>query len=93
LRQGAESEQTFELRNNPTTIGRSRESDIVLDDDAVSRAHAIVMRDEAGTYFIRDHNSGNGTFVNGERVTEFELEDGDEIQVGLVVMEFRLSEP
>jgi len=93
LRQGAESEHTFELRNNPTTIGRSRESDIVLDDDAVSRAHAMVMCDEVGTYFIRDHNSANGTFVNSERVTEFELEDGDVIQIGLMVLEFRLSEP
>jgi pSer/pThr/pTyr-binding forkhead associated (FHA) protein len=93
LRQGAESDRTFEVRTDRMTIGRSRESDITLEDEAVSRVHAIVTRDEDGTYRIRDQNSSNGTYVNSQRISEYALEDGDEIQVGLMVLEFRLSEP
>jgi pSer/pThr/pTyr-binding forkhead associated (FHA) protein len=91
LRQGAESDQAFEVRRDSMTIGRSRESDIFLEDEAVSRVHAIVTRDEAGTYRIHDQNSANGTYVNNQRISEQVLEDGDEIQVGLMVLAFRQS--
>jgi pSer/pThr/pTyr-binding forkhead associated (FHA) protein len=93
LRQGGESYRAFEVRKDRMTIGRSRESDIALEDEAISRVHAVVTRDEAGTYRIHDQNSANGTYVNSERISEFVLEDGDEIQLGLMVLEFRQSEP
>jgi pSer/pThr/pTyr-binding forkhead associated (FHA) protein len=93
LRQGTDSYRAFEVRKDRMTIGRSRESDIALEDEAVSRVHAIVTRDEAGTYRILDQNSANGTYVNSQRIGECVLEDGDEIQVGLMVLEFRQSEP
>jgi pSer/pThr/pTyr-binding forkhead associated (FHA) protein len=93
LRQGAGSDRTFEVHKDCMTIGRSRESDIALEDEAVSRVHAIVMRDEEGTYRIRDQNSSNGTYVNSERISEYVLEDGDEIQVGLIVLQFRQFVP
>ena len=93
LRRGAESDRAFEVHKDRMTIGRSRESDIALEDDAVSRKHAIVTRDEDGTYRICDQNSANGTYVNSQRITEYVLEDGDEIQVGLIVLEFCQSEP
>jgi pSer/pThr/pTyr-binding forkhead associated (FHA) protein len=93
VRQGDESDRAFEVRKDRMTIGRSRESDIPLEDEAVSRVHAIVMRDEDGHYLIRDQNSSNGTFVNNQRIGEHVLEDGDEIQVGLMVLEFRQFEP
>jgi pSer/pThr/pTyr-binding forkhead associated (FHA) protein len=93
LRHGEESDRIFEVRKDRMTVGRSRESDIALDDEAVSRVHAIVTRDEDGMYWICDQSSANGTYVNSERIIEYELEDGDEIQVGLMVLEFRLFEP
>ena len=94
LRQSKESDdRVFEVRQDRMTIGRSRESDIALDDECVSRTHAIITCDEAGIYSIRDQNSANGTYVNRQRVSEYVLEDGDEIQVGLIVLEFRHSEP
>jgi FHA domain len=93
LRQGEESGRAFEVHKDRLSIGRSRESDIVLEDQAVSRIHAILTRDEAGTYRLRDQNSANGTYVNSQRISEYVLEDGDEIQVGLMVLEFRQSEP
>jgi pSer/pThr/pTyr-binding forkhead associated (FHA) protein len=91
VRQGAESDRAFEVRKDRMTIGRSSECDIALGDEAISRVHAIVSRDEAGTYRIRDQNSANGTYVNSQRIGEYVLEDGDEIQVGLMVLKFRQS--
>lgn len=62
-------------------IGRSEDSDIFLVDPSVSRNHAIVeFADEAP--IVRDLESTNGTFVNGERVTERHLHAGDVITFG-----------
>jgi pSer/pThr/pTyr-binding forkhead associated (FHA) protein len=89
--QGTEEEHVFEVGNDRVTIGRSRQSDIVLDDHAVSRLHAIVTREKRGTYRLRDQDSVNGTYVNEQRIFEHVLEDGDAIQVGLTVLAFRLE--
>jgi hypothetical protein len=89
LRQGKESDRAFELRTDRMTIGRSHESDILLEDPAVSRVHALVTRDAAGIYHLVDQDSANGTFVNNQPISEQVLEDGDEIQIGLLVLTFR----
>ena len=70
------------------SIGRSRESDIFLEDLAVSRLHASIYRDDQGSYILRDENSANGTSVNGQRVNEHRLSEGDEVQVGQTTMTF-----
>ena len=88
VRQGKEPGRIFEIRKDRLTIGRSRESDIFLEDLAVSRLHTTVSRDEYGRYIMRDENSANGTYVNGQRVSEHVLEEGDEIQVGQSVLAF-----
>jgi pSer/pThr/pTyr-binding forkhead associated (FHA) protein len=88
VRQGKEPGRTYEVRKDRMTIGRSRESDIFLEDLAVSRTHTSVGRDEQGRYIVRDENSANGTYVNGQRISEYLLEDGDEIQIGQTVLAF-----
>ena len=88
IRQGKEPGRVFELRKDRLTIGRSRESDIFLEDLAVSRLHTTVNSDGNGHYIIRDEGSANGTYVNQQRVTEQSLEEGDEIQVGQTVLAF-----
>jgi pSer/pThr/pTyr-binding forkhead associated (FHA) protein len=88
VRQGKEPGREFEIRSDRMTIGRSRDSDIFLEDLAVSRLHTTVGRDNAGNYVIRDENSANGTYVNNQRITEQPLEEGDEIQVGQSVLAF-----
>jgi Inner membrane component of T3SS, cytoplasmic domain len=88
IRQGKEPGRVFELRKDRLTIGRSRESDIFLEDLAVSRLHTTVNSDGIGHYIIRDEGSANGTYVNQQRVTEQALEEGDEIQVGQTVLAF-----
>lgn len=63
-------------------IGRSSENDIVLRETNVSRYHAI-LSSEGDRWFVEDCNSGLGTSVGGERLTDRrELADGDEIEIG-----------
>ena len=78
---GGRSGETFPLETSPTTIGRSPECGIFLDDVTVSRKHAIVSQ-EGEHWHLEDQGSLNGTFVNRERVENTELSDGDELQIG-----------
>jgi pSer/pThr/pTyr-binding forkhead associated (FHA) protein len=64
-----------------TTIGRSPDCGIFLDDVTVSRKHAVLSERDGG-FFIEDQGSLNGTFVNRKRVESAQLEDGDELQIG-----------
>lgn len=65
----------------PTIAGRSPESDIYLDDVTVSRRHALFIPN-AGSFILTDADSLNGTYVNGDRVDEAYLKNGDEIHIG-----------
>jgi RNA polymerase subunit RPABC4/transcription elongation factor Spt4 len=72
----------FFLDTDVTTVGRHPDSDIQLDDVTVSRRHAELRRDPAGSFSIKDAGSLNGTYVNRRRVDEYRLSAGDEIQIG-----------
>jgi len=72
-------------------IGRAEESDVFVPDVGVSRCHADI-RWEGDAFVIADLGSANGTFVNGERVTERVLAHGDEIRVGPLTLGFRVEE-
>jgi pSer/pThr/pTyr-binding forkhead associated (FHA) protein len=63
-----------------TTIGRSKDNDIQIDNSGVSAHHAKIVQ-EGQRYFIEDTNSTNGTNVNGEPVSRQELEYGDMISI------------
>ncbi|MDE3112641.1 MAG: FHA domain-containing protein [Chloroflexota bacterium] len=69
------------LGAEPLTIGRDVENDLVLDDRRVSRRHAEI-RLRLGRYTLYDLQSTNGTFVNGRRVAEVVLSDGDRVTIG-----------
>ncbi len=62
-------------------IGRSSTCDMTMAHPNVSKHHAMLTRDQRGIW-IRDLGSTNGTFVNGVRITQAALRDGDEIQIG-----------
>jgi hypothetical protein len=64
-----------------TTIGRSPDCDVFLDDVTVSRNHAVLV-EQGDTFVIEDQGSLNGTFLNRRRIESSELEDGDELQIG-----------
>jgi pSer/pThr/pTyr-binding forkhead associated (FHA) protein len=62
-------------------IGRTPDNDIVIDNLAVSRLHAV-LEEEKGNYYVRDCDSLNGTLLNNQRVGRAKLEDGDEVCIG-----------
>ena len=78
---GGRSGETFLPQGDRTTIGRSPDCPIVLDDVTVSRRHAVLVEQD-GRWSIEDQGSLNGTFVNRRRVDSADLSDGDEIQIG-----------
>jgi FHA domain/zinc-ribbon domain len=86
---GGRSGETFSPQGDRTTIGRSPDCGIFLDDVTVSRRHAVLL-EENGRWVIEDGGSLNGTFVNRRRVERTDLEDGDEVQVGKYRMTFLL---
>ena len=73
--------ETYHPEVERTTIGRSPDCGIFLDDVTVSRKHAVLSQ-RNGVFTIEDQGSLNGTFVNRKRVESAELEDGDELQIG-----------
>jgi hypothetical protein len=71
-----------------TTLGRTPDNKIVVHTKEVSRRHAeIVMA--GGGYLVKDLGSPNGTFVNGERITEHRLQEGDKVTLGGKVFVFK----
>jgi len=79
------------LGPDPVLIGRDEQNDVVLDDRRVSRKHAEI-RLRLGRYTLFDLQSTNGTYVNGRRVTEKVLDDGDTISVGGLELLFRSAD-
>jgi len=80
----------WELDRPRLRIGRTPDNDIVIDNLAVSRLHALI-EEEKGGYFVRDCESLNGTEVNGSRITRRKLEDGDEISIAKHTILFRIQ--
>jgi hypothetical protein len=78
------------LAGSRFVIGRSRDSDLSLDDPNVSRRHAELRRED-GAWVVADLASTNGVKVNGRRVAEHRLVPGDEITVGLETLHFEVE--
>lgn len=73
------------------TIGRAEDNGLVIDDKFCSTHHALIFL-QAGQRLLRDRNSTNGTFYNGQRVTsDITLSDGDEISIGTVVLKYQAA--
>jgi uncharacterized RDD family membrane protein YckC len=70
------------------TIGRDPSNDLVLADSMVSRRHAVVEH-RGSQFFLRDCSSVNGSVVNGDRVGERALRDGDLLAIGSMRLLFR----
>ena len=79
------AEQTFRiLPGNSRTLGRATGADFIVEAALVSRVHCRVTALASGELELRDLESTNGTFVNGQRVDHARLAPGDRIQVGRV---------
>jgi len=85
---GGRAGEHFVPQGERTTIGRSPDNEIFLDDVTVSRKHAVLLQRDDGN-FIEDLGSLNGTFLNRKRIESSEkLENGDELQIGKYKLTF-----
>ena len=75
-------------RTTILTIGRDPSNDLVLPDSMVSRRHAVIEH-RGSQFFLRDSSSANGSVVNGDRVSERGLRDGDLVAIGSMRLLFR----
>jgi pSer/pThr/pTyr-binding forkhead associated (FHA) protein len=81
----------FPLKSDKQIIvGRSSELDMVLVEDMVSRKHAKIVV-SGGKVTIEDLGSTNGTFVNGEKVKQARLKEGDRILIGTSILKLVVS--
>ncbi|MFC7246956.1 FHA domain-containing protein [Catellatospora aurea] len=84
---GTQAGASYVLDRDRMFIGRNHSCDIVLDDNTISGTHAQLDCDE-GTWFIRDLNSLNGTYVNRARVQLARLSHNDQIHIGSMTFVF-----
>jgi pSer/pThr/pTyr-binding forkhead associated (FHA) protein len=78
-------EKTFRiLPGNIRTIGRATGADFIVDAGLISRVHCRLTALADGELEIKDLESTNGTYVNGERIETARLAPGDRLQVGRV---------
>jgi Nif-specific regulatory protein len=75
-----------------TLMGRGTDCHISLPDPLCSRVHAGIHCEDNERWIIRDHDSRNGTLVNGQKINDATLGDGHQIRLGTNDLEFHLSE-
>lgn len=68
-------------------IGKLSSAHLRIDDESVSRMHAVIEVTGPGTISILDLGSLRGTFVNGQKISKIKLRSGDQISVGDVQIE------
>ena len=85
--QGPDRTLHIPLGGAVTHIGRGLTADLHIDESSVSRRHAILVPRPTGARLL-DDRSANGTFVNGQRVQQADLRNGDVIVVGRVVLRY-----
>ena len=84
---GADLGKKYVLAQTSTVIGRSSKVDIQVDEDSISRSHAVI--DNFGeSVSVRDLESTNGTYVNDVPIREKRLIDGDQIKIGRTIFKF-----
>src|SRR5438477_9222996 len=84
---GNDRGKQHEMSRMITQLGRGADQDLVLADIAVSRRHVKILLTPSG-YRLQDLGSGNGSLVNGKRVEEAQLFDGDQIEIGNSLLRF-----
>ncbi|MDC0307537.1 MAG: SpoIIE family protein phosphatase [Planctomycetaceae bacterium] len=90
---GSAPGQIIELTEDQTVVGRHPDSQIVLDNAAVSRHHAKIHVSH-GRYYLEDLRSRNGTFINDKQVLQrSELKEHDQIDICEIILEFTIDLP
>ena len=89
---GSVRNRRFNIPAGRSTVGRSGNNDIVIDDESVSLVHArLIQKDRE--WWVLNLLSTNGTFVNDKKVTDCPLHDGDRLHFGTTEFIFHNPEP
>jgi len=89
---GKQIGKQYKVQGEEMVIGRAPELEVQIEDDGVSRRHARVYNHN-GIFMLADAGSTNGTFANGQKVTQHVLRDGDKIQIGTnTVLKFTVQD-
>jgi pSer/pThr/pTyr-binding forkhead associated (FHA) protein len=83
--------EEFALEKDQITIGRAKENDLVIDNIAVSRKHALIQRKVGGNYVIRDLSSSNGTFLDGIQIDANDHTLTDGAMIGIAKFEIMVK--
>ncbi|MCS6798637.1 MAG: diguanylate cyclase [Myxococcota bacterium] len=75
------------LGDQPLTVGRGSENDLVLENDSVSRRHARIEK-RGRSWHVIDLDSTNGTYLNDEAVKDAQLRRGDQLKIGDTILKF-----
>lgn len=83
-----EKSRRYPILNTTWRIGRSKDNELPLPDNSVSRRHAEIHRYNNGNFIITDIESLNGIYVNDEQVSKKKLQEGDIIEIGDIYLRF-----
>lgn len=83
--------KTFELKPEPTTVGRLPDNALQIPEPSVSSHHAEIQL-RGSDLFVRDLGSTNGTFINGEKISEGTVKPGQILRLGMVDMRLETGE-
>ncbi|MDX1519962.1 MAG: FHA domain-containing protein, partial [Gammaproteobacteria bacterium] len=85
-----ESKRRYPITRTTWRIGRSKDNELSLDDNSISRRHAEIHRSQGDEFTIIDLDSLNGVFINSEKVKIQQLKEGDIVEIGDVDFRFTL---
>jgi hypothetical protein len=85
-----ETKARYPITRTTCRLGRSKNNEITLRDNSVSRRHAEIHRDQGDEFTLIDLNSLNGVFVNDEKIGRYKLKEGDIVEIGDVNLRFTL---
>jgi len=88
---GQDSGKRYKIKQGTTTLGRSREADITLDDERISRIHCAVEW-KGDKIIIEDRGSTNGTYVDSKKINHAHLRRGALLQIGQSVMKVEFKD-
>jgi transcriptional regulator with GAF, ATPase, and Fis domain len=87
--EGKDKGKKYSLVKPITEVGKKDDNDFIVSDKTVSRNH-LSIEYASDSFLLKDNQSTNGTFLNGNRVKEAYLAPGDHIQVGETTLEFHV---
>jgi pSer/pThr/pTyr-binding forkhead associated (FHA) protein len=84
--------KTIEVVEERVVLGRDASAQVVVKDRSVSRKHAVIER-RGDAWLVIDQNSSNGTYLDGKRVAEAPLVNGQELRLGTVALRIEIEAP